>query len=75
MALYVYNWPDPGGDGPDLEQLHLDIDSSAMADKDITDCRWDEEAIEPDEELNVTFDNTLSAGDKTILDGLIPAVP
>jgi len=52
---------------PNMEGIHTDVAASAMADKAITGCRWDES----DDILHVIFDNTLSGADKTILDGIV----
>lgn len=52
---------------PNLDQIHLDVAASAMTDKIIEWCRWDELT----DVLKVTFTNELIAGDKTILDGIV----
>ena len=52
---------------PNLDQIHLDVASSAMTDKTIEWCRWDELT----DILKVVFTTTLIAGDKTILDGIV----
>lgn len=52
---------------PDLDQIHLDVATSEMTDKTIEWCRWDELT----EILKIVFTNTLSAPDKTILDGIV----
>lgn len=60
---------------PNLIKLEGEIDSSAMTDKSIEWCRWDESSSE----LKLLFTNSLIAADKTILDGLVavhdPAYP
>jgi len=52
---------------PNLDQIHLDVAASAMTDKTIEWCRWDEAT----EVLKVVFTNELIAGDKTILDAIV----
>jgi hypothetical protein len=52
---------------PDLTGIHTDVEASAMTDKNIEGCRWDEEP----ETLLVVWQDELSAGDKTILDGIV----
>jgi len=52
---------------PNLDQIHLDVAASEMADKTIEWCRWDELT----DVLKITFTNELITGDKTILDGIV----
>ena len=52
---------------PDLNQIEIDIENSSMTDKAHDGGRWDEDTAI----LQMFFDNELSAGDKTILDGII----
>jgi len=56
---------------PDIEQLWADIDGSAMTDKAQEGATWEEEA----ELLHCRFTNDLDAADKTILDGIVAALP
>ena len=50
-----------------LTQIHLDVESSAMTDKTIEWCRWDESTTY----LCVIFTNELTSEDKAILDQII----
>ena len=52
---------------PSLSTIHDDVATSEMTDKNIVYCRWDEDT----EILKVVWTDTLSAGDKTILDGIV----
>lgn len=52
---------------PNLDSIHADIASSAMTDKVIEYCLWHKK----DECLHVVFTNTLSGGDKTLLDTIV----
>ena len=52
---------------PNLSFIHKAVGESAMTDKTIESCRWEEATSE----LFVTFTNTLSVDDKTILDGIV----
>ena len=52
---------------PDLDSIHLDVFNSAMTDKTIDWCKWHEKT----QVLEVNFTNSLSAGDKNILDSII----
>ena len=53
---------------PDLDAIQFtDIPASEMTDKDIDSCDWSED----DAELHIIFNAALSAGDKTILDGIV----
>lgn len=52
---------------PNLDQIHQEIANSAMSDKSIEWCRWDEAS----KNLKIVFTNSLSAGDKTILDDIV----
>jgi len=52
---------------PNLDQIHQDVTNSAMSDKSIEWCRWDEAT----QNLKVVFTNSLSAGDKDILDNIV----
>lgn len=54
---------------PDLAVIHTDVAASAMTDKTIEYCHWDELSAE----LYVMFTGTLSGGDITILDGIVVA--
>ena len=54
---------------PDLNGIHTDVAASAMVDKNIGGCRWDEDS----EILLVVWQNELSADDKNILDGIVAA--
>jgi len=54
-----------------LTYIHDEVTASAMTDKSIEYCRWDEDGAH----LCVTFTNELSAGDKTILDGIVEDCP
>jgi len=56
---------------PDVEGIMQGVADSAMTDKSIEYCNWDQTT----EILNVYFTNTLSGGDKTILDGIIANPP
>ena len=55
---------------PNLTAIHEGVTASAMLDKSIEGCRWDEEQ----ETLKVFFTGTLSSGDKTIIDGIVEGV-
>ncbi len=50
-----------------LTSIYLGVQESSMSDKSLEDCNWDEGT----EILTVTFTNSLSAPDKTILDGIV----
>ena len=50
-----------------IDGIHYDIEQSAMTDKVIEYCRWDEDI----ETLKVVFTTALSGADKTILDGIV----
>ena len=52
---------------PNLSNIHVDIGTSAMTDKNIDFCRWDQDT----EILQVVWDDALDAGDKTILDAIV----
>lgn len=52
---------------PNLDGIHLDVVASAMTDKNIEYCRWDEDIAE----LKVWWADSLSGGDKTILDTIV----
>ena len=52
---------------PNLGGIHTGVAASAMTDKTIEDCTWHED----NETLTVRFTGTLSAGDKTLLDGIV----
>jgi hypothetical protein len=52
---------------PNLNQVHVDIAGSAMTDKNIEYCRWDE----TEAHVHVCMQSELSGGDKTILDGIV----
>ena len=52
---------------PNLSFIHKEVEASAMTDKTIESCRWEEETSE----LFVTFTNILSDDDKIILDGIV----
>jgi len=52
---------------PDFVQIKLDIDNSAMTDKNVIGFRWDEDT----EILKIEWNEELSEGDKTILDNII----
>lgn len=54
-----------------LDYIHNEVAASAMADKEIQYCRWDEKTAQ----LHVTFKNSLSDGDKYILDGIVANTP
>jgi len=56
---------------PYLDDLWSDIDGSAMTNKSQQGATW-EEALEL---LHVYFETDLDAGNKTILDGIIAALP
>ena len=56
---------------PDLDTLWADIEGSAMTNKSQQGATW-EEALEL---LHVYFETDLDAGDKTILDGIVAALP
>lgn len=51
----------------DLNQIHLDVLASAMTDKGIEGCKWDEDTSE----LKVVFTAELSTEDKSILDTVV----
>ena len=51
----------------DLTKIYLGVQESSMSDKSIEQSNWDEST----EILTVTFTNSLSAPDKTILDGIV----
>jgi len=67
----IYHFSKPGQVSPDLTALKEAVLASAMTDKGIDFCRWDEE---PDGDLEVVFTNELGAGDKLILDGIVAGV-
>ena len=50
-----------------LSFIHKEVEASAMTDKTIESCRWDEATLK----LFVSFTNELSADDKIILDGIV----
>lgn len=50
-----------------ISGIHYDVANSAMVDKAIVQCTWDEATAI----LIVEFENTLIAGDKTILDAIV----
>ena len=52
---------------PDLDQIHTDVAASAMTDKVIEYCTWDDST----DILCVWFTNALSGGDKTALDTVV----
>lgn len=52
---------------PDLDQIHIAVTASSMTDKTLEYCIWHKNQ----EKLFVVFTNTLSAGDKSLLDGII----
>lgn len=52
---------------PNLPQIHTDVAASAMTNKNIQGCRWDDDV----DVLKVFFDAALSGADKTILDGIV----
>ena len=54
---------------PDLAKIHADVAASAMTDKGIEWCRWDEEAGV----LKVKFSAELNAADGEALDGIVAA--
>jgi len=56
---------------PDIEQLWVDIEASAMTNKSQEGATWDEDS----ELLKCLFTNDLDAADKTILDGIVAALP
>lgn len=56
---------------PRLSQIHADVIASAMTDKSMEWCNWEED----EQKLKVNFTNTLIAEDKTILDGIVTACP
>ena len=49
--------------------IHYDVENSAMTDKTIEGCCWSE----TNARLTIVFTNELSAGYKTILDGIVGA--
>ena len=51
----------------DIHQIHIDVAASAMTDKTIEWCRWDEDNTT----LQVEFTNVLSGADKTKLDTIV----
>lgn len=52
---------------PNLDNIHVDVNSSSMSEKSIEWCRWDESTSI----LKVKFTNTLSVDDKIILDTIV----
>lgn len=62
----TYNYEDKPT-APDTDQIHVDVAASMMTDKNIVGCRWDESI----EILKVVWQESLSAEDKTLLDGII----
>jgi len=66
MAQYDYNGV---ATAPNLDGITDDVAASAMTDKNLEYCRWDQ----ADEHLGVFWTGSLSGGDKTILDGIVAA--
>jgi len=56
---------------PHLQYIHDEVAASAMTDKGIEWCNWEED----DQELKVNFTNTLSTEDEDILDSIVAACP
>jgi len=56
---------------PCLCYIHDEVEASAMTDKSIEWCNWEES----EQKLKVNFTNTLSTGDETILDDIVVACP
>ena len=56
---------------PDLDALEPAVVASAMTDKALEGATWDEDT----DLLRVYFTNELSGGDKTLLDGIVAALP
>jgi hypothetical protein len=52
---------------PDLTGIHDDVAASAMTDKNIEWCRWDEDI----QKLIVVWQDSLSAEDKALLDTIV----
>ena len=52
---------------PRIDNIVYMVSQSAMANKNIGLCKWSA----GDETLRVNFDTELSAGDKTLLDGIV----
>jgi len=50
-----------------LDKIHAEVATSAMTDKKIEWCRWDEETAI----LQVVWTDALGAADKAILDGIV----
>ena len=64
MTEYTYT---DKATSPDTSGIHADVAASAMSDKSLEYCNWAEE----DATLRVFFANSIDAGDKTILDGIV----
>jgi hypothetical protein len=54
---------------PNIEKIASDVRASEMTNTNIERCKWEGRAETP--VLKVYFDQELSAGDKTILDGIV----
>ena len=52
---------------PNLTGIHDDVIASAITDKNIEWCRWDEDIAT----LKVVWQDALSAEDKALLDGIV----
>lgn len=52
---------------PDLDQIHTDVAASAMTDKTIEYCIWDDST----DKLCTWFANALSGADKTAFDTVV----
>ena len=74
--MIIYDYADKTS-SPNLDGIHTDVAASAMTDKAISFCRWDEECVDGScsppctGHLHVVFTTELSGGDKTILDGIV----
>jgi hypothetical protein len=64
MTIYEYQNKDTS---VNLTQIHLDVASSALTDKTIEWCRWDEST----KCLRIIFTNELTSEDKAILDQIV----
>jgi len=62
----IYEYPNKP-QAQDLDAIHAAVAASAMVDKAIEFCRWDEDAAI----LQVVWADALDAADKTILDGIV----
>jgi len=64
--MVIYEYPNKAQE-PNLNDIHTAVAASAMADKNIDYCRWDQDT----ELLQVCWQEALDAPDKAILDAIV----